>query len=74
MLILADNEKLLNTKEAADLLGLKPCTLESWRFKGFGPTFIRCGRAIRYDRTDLIAFVQGQRRRSTSDTGCEVVR
>ena len=50
---------LLNTREAARLLGVKPSTLEKWRNTGGGPIFIKVGvRTIRYAREDLEAFLR----------------
>lgn len=49
---------LLNTKDAAALLGLEPRTLQNWRWAGRGPKPRKIGtRAVRYLRTDLMAFI-----------------
>lgn len=55
---LADNDTLLAEMQAADLLNLSSRTLQAWRAKGVGPAFVRAGRAIRYRRRDLIAWVE----------------
>jgi len=34
---------IINSKVAADLLGIKPQTLRKWRHRGTGPRFIRLG-------------------------------
>ncbi|HAU28676.1 MAG TPA: DNA-binding protein [Rhodospirillaceae bacterium] len=48
---------LLTEKEAAQLLGLSIRTLQAWRYRKEGPPFIKMsGRAIRYQRSDLIAW------------------
>ncbi len=52
-----DSDALLTEVYAADLLGLSSRTLQAWRTKGFGPAFVRAGRAIRYRRRDLIAWM-----------------
>jgi hypothetical protein len=44
---------LLDTVQAAELLGVSPGTLENWRAEGKGPKFRRVGRLIRYRRGDL---------------------
>ncbi len=59
----------LNTRQAAQVLGLKPGTLEIWRVRGDGPVFLKIGRAVRYRREDLERYLDGQARRSTSDRG-----
>ncbi|HOF41881.1 MAG TPA: helix-turn-helix domain-containing protein [Candidatus Hydrogenedentes bacterium] len=65
------SDKLLRTDEAADYLGLRPCTLETYRTRGGGPVFHRVGRgrgAIRYRMADLMAFVEAGRSTSTAQT------
>ena len=49
--------ELLNERDAADLLGLRPPTLRAWRFQRRGPAFVRLGRTVRYRRADLLAFL-----------------
>lgn len=52
-------DKLLNTREAAELTGLKPNTLERMRLFGNGPSFIRLGaKAIKYRRSDVLAWIE----------------
>ena len=55
-------EQLLDTVQAADYLGLKPGTLETWRWDARrGPAFIRLSkRAVRYRRSDLDAWLDAQ--------------
>ena len=48
--------KLVNTIQAAEILGLKPNTLEIWRCHKKGPRFKKLGRRILYDLTDLEDF------------------
>jgi hypothetical protein len=60
---------LLNETQAADLLNIKVPTLRRWRWAGKGPTFLKIGGAVRYDRADLEGFIASARRASTSDTG-----
>ena len=63
-------DALLYTAEAAFLLGLSPRTLESLRLKGGGPAYYSVGRrACRYRRCDLNHWLDGRRRKSTSDPG-----
>jgi len=62
-------ERLLNTREAATLLGVQPKTLHQKRSSGGGPAFIRVGGAIRYHPRDLEEYVRRRRRTSTSDDG-----
>lgn len=44
---------LLDTHQAAEILGVSPGTLENWRAQGQGPKFRKVGRLVRYRRGDL---------------------
>jgi len=66
------NEKpkapLLNEKQAAMFLGLKPRTLQAWRWSGGGPKYVRLSaRAVRYRQSDLDAFVDTRIACNTSE-------
>lgn len=54
---LQDPDTLLREQDAADLLNLSVRTLQSWRIRMVGPPFIQVGRAVRYRRRDLIAWI-----------------
>jgi predicted DNA-binding transcriptional regulator AlpA len=58
--------KLLTNCEAAELLGLKPNTLEIWRWKGCGPTYRKVGRLVRYAESDVLAWLDHHARQNTS--------
>ncbi len=58
--------RILTTVEAAELLGLKPGTLEIWRWNGRGPAFLKIGRACRYRIEDLQEFIAKAVRTSTT--------
>lgn len=60
---------LLSEAQTADFLKLSIRTLQSWRLRGGGPGFLKLGRAVRYARADLEAWLAASRRRSTSDDG-----
>lgn len=64
-----DLDRLLHEQAAADLLAISFRTLQAWRVRGGGPRFCKIGRAVRYRRRDLIAWVEEQGRASTSDQG-----
>lgn len=64
------SEALLTTKEAARFLGVSEAFLERDRWAGARIPFIRIGtRAVRYQATDLEAYVTRQTRSSTSSAG-----
>lgn len=58
---------LLDVDAAAALLGLSTSALNKWRVSGSGPAFLRLGRAVRYAREDLDAWLRVNRRSSTSE-------
>ncbi|MDD5395583.1 MAG: helix-turn-helix domain-containing protein [Thiothrix sp.] len=58
--------KLLTNKETAALLGVKPATLDLWRWQGKGPVFRKIGSNVRYAESDLLAYLEAGTRQSTS--------
>lgn len=59
---------LLNTKKAANYLGVSAAFLERDRWAGARIPFIKLGsRSIRYRQSDLDAFIERQVRHSTSE-------
>lgn len=52
---------LLLPEEAADYLNIKIQTLALWRSQGRGPTYIKLGSSVRYERSALREFVNVQR-------------
>jgi len=68
-----DGLDLLTTAEAARVLRLSVPTMERLRVTGDGPVFIKLGSGKRcrvvYRRRDLDAWINGQRRDSTSQRG-----
>ncbi len=57
----------LTPPEAAEYLRISTSTLAKLRVYGGGPAFTRIGRAIRYTRTELDAFMAARVARSTSE-------
>jgi len=57
---------MLTTKEAAALIGCAPITLAKLRCTGGGPVFLKIGRAVRYARADIDAWLVTKRRANTS--------
>ena len=60
---------LLTTDEAAEYLGVSAKKLEMGRCIGMGPQFVRLGRLVRYRADDLLAYLEANTYRSTSDKG-----
>lgn len=51
-------DRLLNTEEAAAVLGLKASTLRTWRCtKAVDIQFVKIGAAARYRKADLLRYI-----------------
>ena len=57
------SKRFLTTQEAAEILGLSPMTLTTWRSRQVprGPAFVRMGRAVRYEREEIERFIEAAR-------------
>jgi hypothetical protein len=53
-----DLDALITEVQAADLLRLSVRTLQAWRTRAFGPAYVQAGRAVRYRRRDLVAWIE----------------
>lgn len=54
-------EPLINTAQAAALLAMSPRSLEGYRRKGGGPTFVTLSRnVVRYRGSDLDAWIRSR--------------
>ena len=62
-----ESSKYLTPSEAAEYLRISASTLAKLRVYGGGPPFIRIGRAVRYSRPVLDAYMAARIARSTSD-------
>jgi predicted DNA-binding transcriptional regulator AlpA len=60
---------LLCEKQAAPILGLSVAWLQRKRWEGGGPPYIKYGRAVRYRKSELLAYIEAHSRRHTSDAG-----
>lgn len=59
--------EVMTTPEAADYLRLGKNTLEKMRLTGAGPHFLKLGRAVRYTRASLDAWLGARSVASTSE-------
>lgn len=60
-------QEINTTEEAARFLRLQKQTLETWRLKGTGSTFLKLGRRVVYRKEALERFMAERERCSTSD-------
>jgi len=59
--------KVLTEKQVAEMLGVTDRTLQSWRFKGVGPRFIRISRrCVRYEQSAIEEFIEAHSVRNTA--------
>ncbi len=61
------DDELLDTERVAKVCGLSEVTLRKWRITGAGPRFVRLGRAVRYRRADLDAYLAGRAFTTTTE-------
>lgn len=64
---LSSPPRYLDSQAAADLYGVSTKTLEKWRQNGFGPPFVKLGKAVRYERAALLAWAEARTVRSTTE-------
>ena len=56
---MTDNN-ILTQEKAAELIGVKPTTLQAWRHFGRGPTYLKIGRSCFYRRADIETWLDAQ--------------
>jgi predicted DNA-binding transcriptional regulator AlpA len=66
--------KVLNTIEAAQLVGLSESTLAKMRLTGNGPVYCKLGRRVVYRPADLERWLQSRTARDTSDADARFLR
>ena len=49
---------LWDTDDVATFLKLTPKTVKEWRHKGTGPKYSRLGKHVRYQPSDVIAWLE----------------
>jgi excisionase family DNA binding protein len=65
-LALLSPKRVLSAQEAASHVGLSKQTMAKMRVYGGGPPFLKLGRRVLYDPTDLDRWLASHRRASTS--------
>lgn len=58
---MSEFKKLLNTKEAAEYLGLAEQTLHNYRFNRKPPSYVKLNRRILYEQAVLDRFIESNR-------------
>ena len=60
-------DRMLTTKDAADLLRLSTSWLAKARMRGDGPPYVKLGGSIRYLESSLVRWMKVRQRLSTSE-------
>lgn len=63
-----DPDQLVAEHDAADRLCQSVRTLQKWRVTGYGPSYFKIGRNVRYRIRELDAWIDSRRRRHTSES------
>ena len=58
---MSELKKLLNTEEAADYLSLAQQTLHNYRFNRKPPNYVKIGRRVLYELSELDKFIDSNR-------------
>jgi predicted DNA-binding transcriptional regulator AlpA len=61
--------KLLTQRQLCQYLHKSEAWAERARLTGDGPPYTKVGRSVRYPATELLTWLDANRRRSTSDAG-----
>ena len=62
--------ELIGEELAADFLDLSVRSMQGYRYRGGGPSFVRLSsRCVKYRRIDLREWIEARLRSSTSDSG-----
>jgi hypothetical protein len=51
-------------KSASQYLGVTPSCLRRWRRLGIGPSWVSCGRLVRYRQSSLEGFIRENTKRN----------
>lgn len=52
------DERLLNEKEAAEMLGVSTKLLQAWRYRREGVPFVKVGRRVKYRLRDIQDYIE----------------
>ena len=55
---MAELKRFLKEKELGSILDVRIKTLQRWRLQGTGPKYKKLGGAVRYDISDVEAWIQ----------------
>ena len=62
-MLITEKDRLLSTDELAEILGLSPATLRTWRWSGVGPKYFRLNGIagpVRFRQEDVESWLNEQ--------------
>jgi hypothetical protein len=62
-------QALMTEAQLAEYLNVSVRTLQCWRWRGGGPSFLKIGGAVRYSPDCVAQWIEKQTRASTADPG-----
>ena len=68
ILVMAQNsrDQLMTEKDVASLICITPRALQNWRLRGGGPEYVKIGRSVRYQRSDVMQFIDERKKRHST--------
>jgi predicted DNA-binding transcriptional regulator AlpA len=54
-------EQMATARDVAAVLGIPEHTLAQWRSQGKGPDYVKVGRHVRYDWSDVKRWIAGRK-------------
>ena len=58
----------MTEKDVAGLICITPRALQNWRLRGGGPEYVKIGRSVRYQRRDVMKFIEERKRKHSAQT------
>ncbi|WP_084404752.1 helix-turn-helix domain-containing protein [Pseudovibrio sp. Ad13] len=60
---------MITEAAAADYLGISIRTIQAWRVRGGGPSYVKMGKSVRYRPSDIQNWIESHLTSSTSEVG-----
>ena len=58
----------MTEKDVAGLICITTRALQNWRLRGGGPEYVKIGRSVRYQRSDVMKFIEERKRKHSAQT------